>query len=147
MSKTIYVCGFAFNFDRTRVVLIKKNRPEWQKGFLNGVGGHVKKDEDIQDAMEREFKEETGVQIWAWNCFCHYEGKDYIVHFLKCFTAMINQVKSVTDEKVKVYSVSELNNESDNGLSENKTIPNLKWLIPLALDINVDETTCSEYKI
>jgi 8-oxo-dGTP diphosphatase len=36
-----YVVGFLFNSDTNKVCLIKKNRPQWQKGRLNGVGGHI----------------------------------------------------------------------------------------------------------
>ena len=35
------VVGFAFTEDRRSVILIRKNRPEWQAGRLNGVGGHI----------------------------------------------------------------------------------------------------------
>jgi len=34
-----YVLGFCFGPSLTTVVLIKKNRPAWQAGRLNGVGG------------------------------------------------------------------------------------------------------------
>lgn len=145
MEKTIYVCGFCFDYSRKKVALIKKERPDWQKGFLNGIGGHVNNGEDLHDAMRREFKEETGVDIWAWNLFCIYTGNGYLVYFMKVFSSMIGDVKTVTDEKVKVFNISDLNNESDNGLAENKTIANLKWLIPLALDVTVEKTNCVEY--
>ena len=145
MKKTIYVCGFCFDYSRKRVALIKKNRPNWQKGLLNGIGGHIEAGENLNDAIRREFKEETGVDIWSWDLFCTYEGKDYVVYFMKIFSSMIGQVKTVTDEKVKVLNISDLNNESDNGLAENRTIDNLKWLIPLALDVRVDKTNCVEY--
>ena len=36
-----YVCGLLFSVDRTRVLLIRKRRPAWQAGRLNGVGGKV----------------------------------------------------------------------------------------------------------
>ena len=36
-----YSVGFLFNDTKTKVCLIKKNRPTWQEGFLNGVGGHL----------------------------------------------------------------------------------------------------------
>ena len=64
-----YVVGFLFNPDMTEVVLIKKNRPDWQKGLLNGVGGKIESGEDPITAMIREFKEETGVEIYNWNLF------------------------------------------------------------------------------
>jgi 8-oxo-dGTP diphosphatase len=36
-----YACGFLFSLDRTRVLLIRKRRPAWQAGRLNGVGGKI----------------------------------------------------------------------------------------------------------
>ena len=65
--KERYVLGFAFNLLGTRVVLIEKNRPAFQKGYLNGIGG-ITKYEALQDAMVREFKEETGLETetGAW---------------------------------------------------------------------------------
>lgn len=70
---TAYVCGFAFEPDR-RVWLIQKNRPEWQKGKLNGVGGKIEFNETAVAAMAREFQEEAGVAIplQRWKQF-HYE--------------------------------------------------------------------------
>ena len=34
-----WVVGFIFNSDMDHVLLINKNRPDWQIGFLNGIGG------------------------------------------------------------------------------------------------------------
>ena len=59
---TEYVVGFCFDPSLHHVVLVRKNRPEWQKGRLNGVGGHIEEsDPDAKYAMDREFGEETGV--------------------------------------------------------------------------------------
>lgn len=145
MKKTIYVCGFLFDLSRQEVALIKKTRPDWQKGLLNGIGGHVNDGEELHEAMEREFTEETGAEVLAWKLFCTYEGSDYTVYFMKTFSSEIYNLNTITDEEVKVINVSELNNETLNGLPENKTIPNLKWLIPLALDSRIDHTTCIEH--
>jgi 8-oxo-dGTP diphosphatase len=57
-----YVLGFAFDKDR-RLALIKKQRPDWQKGRWNGIGGHIEENETSRGAMSREFFEETGVSI------------------------------------------------------------------------------------
>lgn len=60
MSQTKYVVGFMFSEDSSKVALIRKNRPEWQKGLLNGIGGHCESsDKNNQDTMIREFEEET----------------------------------------------------------------------------------------
>ncbi len=40
-----YVLGFAFDEDYEWVALIKKNRPQWQAGKLNGVGGKIEPNE------------------------------------------------------------------------------------------------------
>lgn len=55
-----YVLGFMFNEDESKVLLIMKNRPAWQAGKLNGVGGKIEAGETPIQAMEREFAEETG---------------------------------------------------------------------------------------
>jgi len=59
-----YVLGFCFEGPEVRnrfVVLIEKQRPDWQQDRFNGVGGHTKVGESPIDAMTREFREETGV--------------------------------------------------------------------------------------
>lgn len=140
-----YVCGFCFDPTGKQVVLIKKNRPEWQAGLLNGVGGKIEENELIHEAMEREFLEETGVEIKDWKLFCEYTGKDYIVYFFKAFSLEYDKVKSKTDEEVDVYKVSELNwDMKDIDRLRNRTIDNLKWLIPLALDSKINTVECFE---
>lgn len=41
---TQYCLGFAFTDHDNFVILIRKNKPAWQKGLLNGVGGESEKD-------------------------------------------------------------------------------------------------------
>ena len=53
-----YEVGFEFTASNDLVLLIRKNRPEWQKGKLNGIGGHIKVGETPLEAMRREFEEE-----------------------------------------------------------------------------------------
>src|SRR4051812_3192633 len=67
-----YVCGFAFDL-LGRLVLIRKKRPEWQAGRLNGVGGHQEPGETPEVAMAREFYEETGVGCRAENWRLFFE--------------------------------------------------------------------------
>lgn len=55
-----YVLGFMFSESLHEVCLIKKNRPVWQAGRINGIGGKVEQDECNLAAMVREFYEETG---------------------------------------------------------------------------------------
>lgn len=44
MSST-YVLGFMFDRVGAGVALLRKTKPEWQAGRLNGVGGKVEKSE------------------------------------------------------------------------------------------------------
>lgn len=140
---TYYVLGFLFDKQHTEVVLIEKQRPSWQKGFLNGVGGHIEPNETPINAMRREFEEEADFYVQNWNLRVVLRGsgthigdrcrtgKSWQVY---CFTAETTDilsccVKTVTDEKLWVLSPY---------LSRSPLSPpmlsNLKWLIPLCLD-------------
>lgn len=123
-----YVAGFLFSQDRTKVALIRKNKPEWQAGKLNGIGGKIENGESASDAMEREFKEEAGVFIpwYGWDCFADIEGEDYKCYFFRCFSDDLFNVRTMEDEFVCIYDVNDVNSFPH--------IPNLSWLIPLALD-------------
>ena len=121
---TKYVLGFLFrNYKgETQVALIRKTRPEWQKGKLNGIGGHLEEDELPNDAMIREFKEEAG-SVCNWKFFCTMVFDNDIAVY--CFKSeSIADIKTMTDEEVLWFPVK--------GLPDT-VIPNLNWLIPMAL--------------
>lgn len=138
MNNKKYVCGFCFNLEETKVALIEKKRPSWQKGLLNGIGGKIEINEYRDSAMRREFLEETGLEINDWKLFCTYQGPGYFVYFYKSFSDKLDKIKTMTDEIVSVFDLNSLND---------LTIPNLKWLIPLALDSNELLNYCLENKI
>lgn len=123
-----YVLGFAFSPDKSTVLLIKKNHPKWQKGYLNGIGGKVEPEEFAINAMMREFKEETSIKtsMYDWECYAYLEGNDWDMRVYRSFTVDISEAKTITDEEVGIYHISNLNYLI--------IIPNLHWLIPLALD-------------
>lgn len=134
-----YVCGFLFSPDYEHVVLVRKNKPEFLKGNLNGVGGKVELGESIQKAMSREFMEETGVPIGSsiWNIFCSLESetgreKPYIVYFLYATSKLYNYAKTMEEEYVDIYEVSELKEYS-------KLQPNCLWLLEMALSFQNGE--------
>lgn len=126
-----YSTGFLFTPDQQRVALIRKARPTWQAGRLNGVGGHIERDEDAPAAMCREFQEETGSAITEWEPFCtlihEHSPVDWTVYFFKCFQPAPNKFICSIDEVVEWYEVWDICLRPD-------IVPNLKWLIPMALE-------------
>lgn len=62
MKNTEYVVAFIFDH-AGGVWMIEKQKPEWQKGFFNGIGGKVEPGETPKEAIYREVKEEAGVRL------------------------------------------------------------------------------------
>lgn len=120
--------GFLFSSTFDKVVLIKKTKPEWQFGKLNGVGGKSEDfDDSINHTMSREFKEETSVYVPPenWEYYAEMIGPDWNVHcFYSIDDNLIYGVKTTTGEEVCIIDTSEL--------SELNIISNLSFLIPAA---------------
>ena len=121
-----YVAGFVFNPDKTKVALILKNRPQWQKGRLNGIGGKIESHETPISAMVREFEEEAGVLIPAdqWRHFCTVNGINWDVNFFEACGDYA--IFSHTDERIDWYSIHHIRNYDH--------VEQLNWIIHLALD-------------
>lgn len=127
-----YVVGFMFSADLKRVALIRKKRPKWQEGLLNGIGGKRKEGEHPHDSMCREFEEETGLDtnIDEWRSYHKMKGVDshgdcFEVDAL-CAIGDIDSLVSKTDEKVVVEYVNTIHpNRAD-------TVDNLCWLVAIA---------------
>jgi 8-oxo-dGTP diphosphatase len=130
-----YVLGFMFDETLERVVLIRKLRPEWQKGNLNGVGGSIKPGETMLGAMIREFREETGVCTVGrdWTHFATLGGDSangdrFTVACLSSQSSIgVDSVRSITDEKVEVCLVGRLQLTT-------RLVENALWLTTLALE-------------
>ncbi len=139
MAEPKYVVGFLFNKTLTEVVLIHKTKPAWQNGFLNGVGGKVEPGEFAYDAMAREFVEETGYEAKIdWKMFATFhlgvaDPEPSAHNKLLCvFTACADVdsleglVTTTTEEVVTILNPWEV--------EFYQTVPNLKWLVPMARD-------------
>ena len=134
-----YVLGFAFNTKKTHIVLIEKDRPEWQKGKLNGVGGKIDpEDNSPRTAMVREFKEETGIitQENDWHnysvmdCGNDIMGGESRLHIFRYFGDDILNCKTQESEIIRVIPISMVYNFP--------LITKVNYMIPLALDSEVD---------
>jgi 8-oxo-dGTP diphosphatase len=117
------------------VLLIRKNRPAWQAGKLNGVGGKVEaSDAEALAAMVREFREEAGLEIAEWHDVLTLTAAGWHTHFYRAF-GDIDAARAMTDEPLEIHPTRELPRD---------TIPNLHWMIPLMLD---EEVLAGNYRI
>lgn len=126
-----YVLGFLFSPEGDRVVLIRKSKPAWQKGRLNGVGGKVEPKEKFYQAMVREFSEETGLLVENWKPFGSMYSVDagWEVILFAGSSIQVDEVKTATDEEVVVLPVSEAVQ-----LTSKEAISNVSWLVASARD-------------
>ncbi len=124
-----YCLGFLFNIDRDSVLLIEKQKPPWQKGKLNGVGGLIEDGENAEQAMVREFYEETGVKLPNWECngILSHPEMGGIVWLFRAFSDELYKCSSQTIETLHIYTLCNLIR-----LYTTPSLNNLKFLIPLA---------------
>ena len=122
-----YVCGFLFSPDRARVLLIRKRRPAWQVGRLNGIGGKIEAGETPAEAIRREFREEAALDVADWREVVVLAGADWRGHFFRAF-GDVDAARALTDEQLEIHPTGNLPPD---------VIPNLKWIIPLLLDEDV----------
>lgn len=125
--------GFFFDPSRTRVWLIRKNRPEWQAGRLNGIGGKIELGETPHAAMAREFEEEAGLRVECWEEVVRldHRARDGCIAFFRAFAASDDEFlrpRSCTDEDIGFYPVFDVIGLRDD------VLPGLRVEIPLALD-------------
>lgn len=121
-----YTVGFIFNPDFSQVLLVHKNRPDWQVGRLNGCGGKIEAGESDVEAMVRECREETALEITTsdWFTSCTTSGPDWEVVFLGAvWNGDPDEAKTMTDEEIAWYSTQSL---------PDHVIDNLRWLVPMA---------------
>lgn len=119
-----YVSAFIFNEDEDLVLLIRKNRPSWQAGLLNAIGGHVEVGESDYDAIKREVKEEAGLDIDFFVPTVLLTFNDASVQFFKAW-ADTTYVESQTDELLEVHSMDALPKD---------VVSNINWVLPLSAD-------------
>jgi len=128
-TETHYVAGFLFDRTHERVLLIRKNRPTWQAGRLNGGGGHIEPGESASAAMQREFVEEAGLKLDWGGHFATVKGPWGSVKFFRTFAdTPFALVHSRTDERIEKHMIK--------NLPWDQCLPNLSWLIPLGLYIH-----------
>jgi 8-oxo-dGTP diphosphatase len=126
-----YSLGFAISNDVSSVLLIKKIKPEWQRGKFNGIGGSIENCDngDYLNCMVREFMEETGVisdrENWHYVIeMCTPTSWSVMVYAI---FMDITKARTITEEEVVIVPISSL-------LTRNDVIPNLRWLVPMCIN-------------
>jgi 8-oxo-dGTP diphosphatase len=123
-----YVAGFLFHDEE--VALVRKEKPDWQRGLLNGIGGKVEPGESSMEAMVREFREETALAVGRdqWHQFCREVGSDYCTDFFaaRLSTRLLIPMTNDAGEAQGWVRLDKLHTMEQVG--------NLRWLIPMALD-------------
>jgi 8-oxo-dGTP diphosphatase len=142
-----YVVGFAFDGALryySHVLLIQKNKPDWQRGKYNGVGGKidheapdlpsgVRRLETPIEAMVREFFEETGVRTRQedWELFAVMHDGAYR-HQVFCFESQAayayDEARTMEVERVVRVPVRAIMDP------DVPFIHNVRTIIPLALN-------------
>lgn len=125
-----FCLGFAFptvELSREEVVLIRKEKPDFQKGKLNGIGGKVENGETGVGAMVREFREETGVDTLAeeWKHVCTFIIEDCHIHVFTSNHCRFGACRTMEEEQIMIRQVS--------SLWSYYKMENLGWLVPMCL--------------
>lgn len=124
-----YVVGFLYQpiDGKWHVALVKKNKPIWQKGLWNGIGGKIEEGESPENAIVREFKEETGINstrhFWRLKAILACPGGTVF------FFAARSECRKLPSENDNGEHLAwrEVENLPKN------IITNLKWFVPLCL--------------
>lgn len=139
-----FVLGFLFGpayGGAEEVLLIRKRRPRWMRGKLNGIGGKLEEGECPKEGMQREMREETGLEWKLQGPFVQgpiVQGPFAILNFARlkrrvyCFTSNKKYMRSattMTDEHVDRYGYPQC-------LQCKDLADHLRWLLPLAVEHN-----------
>ncbi|MBI4276420.1 NUDIX domain-containing protein [Candidatus Uhrbacteria bacterium] len=123
-----YTVGFIFNSSFARVLLMHKNRPEWQKGKMNGTGGRIEEGEESVACMVREAREETGLSTvpdqWIFLGTIH-EPEAVVDFYATIHHGALDAAATCTDEQVEWCDAAQL---------PKNVLSNIPWLVAYALD-------------
>lgn len=137
MSRKPYVLGFIVCLESNEVLLIKKTKPQWQAGYLNGIGGKIELTDDgdwerADVAMSREAEEECGVGIKPeeWQLFAEMSSDNWVVW---CYITAVkhDQFKTAVTKEAEEVVVVNLSNVT---WQNYKLLGNIAWLVNMGLD-------------
>jgi 8-oxo-dGTP diphosphatase len=141
-----YVVGFMICPQTNEVLFIEKQRPAFQKGKWNGVGGKIEPNEKPIDAMVREFREETGVTTqthqWEHTATTHggsdrdMDRQPFTIYVYRSIVDEFPDFKQTTDERLQIFPMKRVFSDFD-GKGPIPTLSNMKFLLPLQFSFQV----------
>lgn len=132
---TEYVIGVAFDALRGGGVLLLRKRsdrgPEAVRGLWNAPGGKIEHGETPEQAVAREFREETQIattpQDWQRVCTLRFDSSGATVHVLTAFLPRLGRHAGTAEEPTAVFHWRALPPDS---------VFNLSWIVPLCADFD-----------
>lgn len=132
----LFVWSFSGYKNTAQVLLVQKNKPAWQRGRLNLVGGKIEAGETPEQAALRELEEEAGfsakhksIEEVSNAVLCgKIIGADCVVHCLSC-DLLCNDVPNILPREGETELVGWHNWNTVK--TDPRLIPNLKVIIPL----------------
>lgn len=132
-----YSLGFVFTSSFKKILLIHKEKPDWQKGKINGIGGKIEKNETALSCIVRELKEETGLTTkkGEWVYVANLSSDYFFTEVFACvYLGNIRDAKSLEQEQIEWFKTNHL---------PANIMDNLSWLIPLSIDKLKDDKPAS----
>lgn len=145
-----YTLGFVVFKNTKTILLIEKLKPEFQKGYLNGLGGKMEeaqiqtavKGETITECIIREVAEESGLLTSPseWNYFCSMRctknstDKETKAWIVDCFINIIedsnrmHEIINKEEEKLALLQLDQINTLN------HKLLGNISWLVGMGID-------------
>ena len=128
-----YVLGFLFSPDLNSVLLLRKARPDWQAGKLNGVGGKIEStDRSALAAMQREWSEEMKSAAPGdvnWQHFASMNGPDWLVEVYAATGDLQRAESASPNEPALIMPVEGVWGR------RSELVENTEWLIALAVQV------------
>ncbi|WP_418185419.1 NUDIX domain-containing protein [Aliarcobacter vitoriensis] len=104
-----YVVGIIT--DGKKILLLKKNNPDWQKGLYNAVGGKVELESTPLQTIIKDCKDKIGLDIINWkevDSVLLPNGIELTYFFAILEENDINKAQSLTDERVELFDINNL---------------------------------------
>lgn len=146
-NKQNYVIGAIISKDLNDILVIHKTKgPPGVAGKINLPGGKIEKGEYPSQAIIREIKEETNLNIKNWKEFAILKTEFGDIYCFYVVTNKIYNFKQIEEEKIEIINLDKVIDFNNIWYLKTDVISNLRYLIPMALNhyLKLDKTQVFE---